>query len=120
MKNAGFEFQPGKAMCLYTFERNISYSVPLGLVLIAAPFTVIKISYAKVFYTVSRSNQVFSLENNLPQLRVNVEEAKVTKTLAVVVVGFSFCWLPIGVMDYIDVAHGNPLFHDRLALYTGF
>ena len=110
IKNAGFEFQPGKAMCLYTFERNIPYAVFLGSVYIAAPLTVIKICYAKVFYTVSRSNQVFSLENNLQQLRVNVEEAKVTKTLAAVVVDFSCCWLPIGVIDYIDVGQGKPTF----------
>ena len=120
IKNAGFEFQPGKAMCLYTFEKNIPYVIFLGLVYIAAPLTVIKICYVKVFYTVSRSNRVFSLENNLHQLRANVEEAKVTKTLAAVVVGFSFCWLPIGVMDYIDVAQGKPTFPRQAYLTYGF
>ena len=120
MKNAGFEFQPGKAMCLYTFERSIAYAIFLGIVYIAAPLAVIKVCYAKVFYTVSRSNQVFSLENNLHQLRVNVEEAKVTKTLAAVMVGFSFCWLPIGVMDYIDVAQGKPTFPRQAYLTYGF
>ena len=39
IKNAGFEFQPGKAMCLYTFERNIPYVIFLELVYIAAPLT---------------------------------------------------------------------------------
>ena len=120
MKNAGFEFQPGKAICLYTFERNIPYPVFLGSVYIAAPLTVIKICYAKVFYSVSRSNQVFSLENNLQQLRANVEEAKVTKTLAAVVVGFTCCWLPIGVMDYIDVAHNTTTFPRQAYLTYGF
>ena len=120
IKDTGFEFQPGKAMCLYTFERNIPYVIVLGLVYIAAPLTVIKICYAKVFCTVSRSNQVFSVENNLHQLRVNVEEAKVTKTLAAVVVGFSFCWLPVGVMDYIDVAQGKPTFPRHAYLTYGF
>ena len=120
IKNAGFEFQPGKAMCLYTFERNITYAVFLGSVYIAAPLTVIKICYAKVFYSVSRSNRVFSLENNLQQLRANVEEAKVTKTLAAVVVGFTCCWLPIGVMDYIDVSQGKSTFPRQAYLTYGF
>ena len=120
IKNAGFEFQPGKAMCLYTFERNVPYAVFLGLVYIAAPLTVIKICYAKVFYSVSRSNRVFSLENNLHQLRANVEEAKVTKTLAAVMVGFACCWLPVGVMDYIDVAEGKPTFPRQAYLTYGF
>jgi len=120
IKNTGFEFQSGKAMCLYTFERNIPYAVFLGLVYIAAPLTVIKICYAKVFSSVSRSNRVFSLQNNLQQLRTNVEEAKVTKTLAAVMVGFSCCWLPISVMDYIDVAQGKPSFPRQAYLTYGF
>ena len=120
MKNAGFEFQPGKAMCLYTFERSIAYAIFLGFVYIAAPLTIIKICYAKVFYSVSRSNRVFSLQNNLHQLRANVEEAKVTKSLAAVVVGYTCCWLPIGVMDYIDVAQGKPTFPRQAYLTYGF
>ena len=120
IKNAGFEFQPGKAMCLYTFERNIPYVIFLELVYIAAPLTVIQICYAKVFYSVSRSNRVFSLENNLHQLRANVEEAKVTKSLAAVVVGFTCCWLPVGVMDYIDVAQGKPTLPRQAYLTYGF
>jgi len=107
IKTGGFEFQPGKAMCLYTFESNIAYTVSIECVYVAAPLTIITICYAKVFRTVSRSNQVFSQENNLQQLRANVEEAKVTKTLAAVIVGFTCCWLPIFVMDNIDAARGE-------------
>ena len=118
--NAGFELHPGKAMCLYTFERNITYAVFLGLVYIAAPLTVIKICYAKVFCSVSQSNRVFSLQSNLQQLRANVEEAKVTKTLAAVMVGFTCCWLPISVMDYIDVAQGKSTFSRQAYLTYGF
>ena len=120
MKNAGFKFQPGKAMCFFTFERSITYAVFLGSVYIAAPLTVITICYAKVFRSVSRSNRVFSLQNNLHQLRANVEEAKVTKTLAAVMVGFTCCWLPTGVMDYINVAQGKPTFSRQLYLTYGF
>ena len=105
--NNRFEFQPGKAMCLYTFESNIAYTVFIECVYIAAPLTVITICYSKVFYTVSRSNKIFSHENNHHRLRVNVEEAKVTKTLAAVMVGFTCCWLPISVMDNIDAARGE-------------
>ena len=106
-KNGGFEFQPGKAMCLYTFESNIAYTVFIECVYIAAPLTIITICYTKVFYTVSRSNKVFSQENNHHRLRANVEEAKVTKTLAAVMVGFTCCWLPISIMDNIDAARGE-------------
>ena len=107
IKEGRFEFQPGKAMCLYTFESSIAYTVFIECVYVAAPFTIITICYVKVFRTVSRSNQVFSQKNNLQQLRANVEEANVTKTLAAVMVGFACCWLPITVIDYIDAARGE-------------
>ena len=120
INNAGFEFHPGKAMYLYTFERNIPYAVFFGLVYIAAPLTVISICYAKVFCSVSRSNRVFSLQNNLQQLRANVKGAIVTKTLAAIMVGFTCCCLPISVMDYIDVAQGKSTFPRQAYLTYGF
>ena len=121
MNNARFKFQPGKAMCFYTFETNIPYTVFLECVYVATPLTIITICYAKVFYTVSRSNQVFSHENNLQQLRANVEEAKVTKTLAAVMFGFSCCWLPICIMDNIDAARGEQtLLRQAYPLTYGF
>ncbi len=119
-KNGGFELQPGKAMCLYSFESNIAYTVFLECVCIAAPLTVITSCYAKVFHTVSRSNRVFSHEHNHQQLRANVEEAKVTKTLAAVMVAFTCCWLPISIMDYIDAARGEQTLPRQAYLTYGF
>ena len=105
-KHDGYEFQPGKAMCLYTFK-SIAYTAVTEAVFIVTPLTIIAICYGKVFYTVKKSNRVFSRENNLQQLRANVEEAKVTKTLVAVVVGFACCWLPISFMDNIDASRGE-------------
>ena len=107
IKDGRFEFQPGKAMCSYTFESNIPYTVFIECVYVAAPLIIITICYTKVFRAVSRSNQVFSQESNLHQLGANVEEAKVTKTLAAVMVGFTCCWLPVSVMDNIDATRGE-------------
>ena len=45
IKNGRFEFQPGKAMCLYTFESNIPYTVFIECVYIATPLTMITICY---------------------------------------------------------------------------
>ena len=119
-ENGGFEFQPGKAMCLYTFQTNIAYTAFIECVYVATPLTLITICYAKVFFTVSRSNQVFSHENNPQQLRANVEEAKVTKTLAAVMAGFACCWLPVCIIDYIDAARGEPTLPRQLYLTYGF
>ena len=72
------------------------------------------------FYTVSRSNRVFTQDNNPEQLRTNVEEAKVTKTSALVMASFSLCWLPISIMDYIDAARGEPTLPRKVYLTYGF
>ena len=119
-KEGGFLFQPGKAVCLYPVESNIAYTVFIDCIYIATPLTVITICYTKVFCTVARSNRVFSHENNLEQLRTNVEEAKVTKTLAAVMVGFTCCWLPICIMDNIDAARGEQTLPRQAYLTYGF
>lgn len=119
-EHIGFEFQPGKAMCLYTFDANIAYTIFIECVYIATPLIIITVCYFKVFYTVSRSNRVFSYENNPQLLRANVEEAKVTKTLAAVMVGFACCWLPVCIIDYIDAARGEPTLARQAYLTYGF
>ena len=93
-------------MCLYSFK-IIAYTAVTEAVFIVTPLTIIAVYYGKVFHTVKKSNRVFSRENNLQQLRANVEEAIVTKTLVAVLVGLVCCWLPISVMDNIDPAHGE-------------
>ncbi|CAH3196908.1 unnamed protein product [Porites evermanni] len=119
-QTGGYTFQPAKAMCMYPFQSNIAYTVSIECVFVAAPFTLITFCYAKVFYTVSRSNRVFTQENNPEQLRANVEEAKVTKTLALVMASFSLCWLPISIMDCIDAARGEPTLPRNMYLTYGF
>ena len=120
-KQGGYKFKPGKAFCTYSFETNIVYTVFAECVFIVTPLTLIKSKVkTKVYYTVSQANQVFRHENHPQQLRANVEEAKVTKTLAAVMAGFAFCWVPVCVMDYIDVARGKPTLPRQAYLTYGF
>ena len=119
-QTGGYTFQPGKAMCMYPFQTNIAYTVFIECVFVAAPFTLITFCYAKVFYTVSRSNRVFTQENNPEQLRANVEEAKVTKTLALVMASFSLCWVPVGIWNTSTQHAGSPLCHVSCISQSGF
>ena len=59
-------------------------------------------------------------ENNPQQLRANVEEAKVTKTLAAVMVGFTCCWLSICIVDNIDATRGEDTLPRQVYLTYGF
>ena len=119
-QNGGYKFQPAKAMCMYPFETSIAYTVFADYIYIATPLSLITFCYIKVCYIVSRTNQVFSHQNNPQQLRTNVEEAKVTKTLAAVMAGFAFCWLPICITDYIAAAKGGPTLPRPAYLTYGF
>ena len=119
-KTGGYEFQAGKAMCLYTFHTNIGYTAFIEVVYISIPLTIILLCYFKVFYTVSRTNQVFSQEHNPQQLRAHVEEAKVTKTLATAMAGFACCWIPVLIIDYIDAINGAVTLSRRSYLTYGF
>ena len=104
-------------MCSFKVESNIAYSVTMHCCFITTSLSIITVCYVKVFRTVSRSNRVFSLKNNPELLRVNVQEAKVTKRLVAVMVGFACYWLPIAIIDNIDIAHGEPTL-PRLAYLT--
>ena len=104
-------------MCSFKVESTIAYSVSMHCCFITTSLSIITVCYVKVFRTVSRSNRVFSLKNNSELLRVNVQEAKVTKRLVAVMVGFACCSLPIAIIDNIDIAHGEPTL-PRLAYLT--
>ena len=119
-EKSGYKLKVGQAACMYAFETNIAFTVFVECAYIATPLTIITICYAKVFYTVSESNRVFSQENNLEQLRANVQEAKLTKTLAAVMAGFALCWLPVCVIDYIDAARGEPTLPRKAYVTYGF
>ena len=103
----GYRLTPGHAACMYAFETNIAYTIFVKCVYIATPFSLITSCYIKVFCTVSRKNQLFSQENSPQKLRANLQEVKVTKTLATVMVCFTFCWIPVGIMDFIDAMRGG-------------
>ena len=86
---------------------------------------IIAYSYYKVYRTVGASNKNFKVPrqaNNQENHRLasNVEEAKVTRTLTAVVAAFAFCWLPIGVIDSIDVIQGETTLPRQVYLMYGF
>jgi melatonin receptor type 1B len=120
LPDGGYSFHPGKAMCLYTFESNVVYTVFIEAGYIGCPLLLISYCYSSVFKEVYRTNKVFAPNQMaLDQLRVNVQETKITKTLAIVFLGFSICWLPASIIDILGAAHGQPRFQREVYLtYT--
>ncbi|KAL9989163.1 hypothetical protein ACROYT_G003680 [Oculina patagonica] len=63
---------------------------------------VIFVAYFKVFRFVTHHNH--AVASNLQQQSTShTEEAKITKTLVIVVLGFVFCWAPVIVIQLIDM-----------------
>lgn len=113
-----YSFQPGKVLCVYPFEINIAYTVCLDIFFIGIPTTAICFCYWRVFRTVRGRNRVMT--GNDDDSTSTVREANITKTLVFVLVGFAFCWLPILVMDTIDVVTGALILPRQLYLFYTF
>ncbi|EDO33324.1 predicted protein, partial [Nematostella vectensis] len=110
--SGGYDFQPGKAMCLYRFESNIPYTVFLEALFIGLPLNIIAFCYLSVFREVRRTNKVFTSANaTRAELRAHVQETKITKTLGAVFLGYVSCWMPVSIIDYLDAANGKPIYH---------
>lgn len=115
-----YAFQPGKVLCVYPFEINIAYTVCLDIFFIGLPTTAICFCYWRVFRTVRGRNRVMTGNGEELTSSVNVQEANITKTLVVVLVGFALCWLPVLVMDTIDVVTGALILPRQLYLFYTF
>lgn len=122
MNPGQYSFQPGKAMCLYPMEKNKVFTLFLIVFFIVTPMNIIAFGYYKVYKTVNTSGKNFRVkgQQNGHSSTVNVEEAKVTRTLAAVVAAFAICWLPVGVIDFIDVTHGEAILPRQLYLMYAF
>lgn len=116
-----YAFQPGKVLCVYPFEINIAYTICLDVVFIGLPTSTICFCYWRVFRRVRQRNRVLSGKGHeLTTSRTNVQEANITKTLLVVLIGFALCWLPVLVMDTIDVVTGALTLPRQLYLFYTF
>ena len=100
-------YNPNRSFCRLHYRsgqikqltRTVAYIVlTFGVLLALIMFT----AYYKVFRFVSHHNQMVA--PNLQQgISANIEEAKITKTLVIVVVGFVLCWLPTGIIEGMNV-----------------
>ena len=53
-------------------------------------------------------------------LTPNVVEVKITQTVSLVFLAFSVCWIPVGVIDFTDVARGFPSHPRQVYVFETF
>lgn len=116
----GYTFHPGKGYCAFAMEQNFIFALCMGLAFITSPFIIMSCLYCRIYFSVRRA--VFPQENNdnaESQRTAHVQEVKVTKTLAAVLVGFSVCWFPILIIDQIDMNNGAPMLPRQVYYFYG-
>ena len=109
-----YQFHAGKSYCAFAMEQNFIFALCMGLAFITSPFIIMSCLYCRIYLSVR--NAVFP-QSNESQRNVHVQEVNVTKTLAAVLVGFSCCWIPIMVIDQIDMNSRVPML-PRPVYYT--
>ena len=99
-----YVFHPGKYFCFQTVETD--FVSLLIYVYIAVPTIILTPCYYKVFKGIrSHNKQMVQAKTVSPGL--SVTDIKVTNALFFTVCGFLVCWVPIGLVDVIDIAIGN-------------
>ena len=92
-----------RTFCFYRIEGNIAVIFNyIGSSLVVIAGLLIFLAYFKVFRFVSRHNQ--TVASNLQQGNPShIEEARIMKTLVIVVIGFVSCWAPATIIHVIDI-----------------
>jgi len=95
-------FHPGHIVCLFDFS-SASYALIASIAVFDAfmPYQIIFICYFKVWRFVRNHRFQMSTSRDL----VNVEEVKLNRLLAVIVVSFTICFTPFLVVILIESFH---------------
>ena len=119
-----YAFNAGKAFCIYPFNVNLIYTTIVQFLFIALPMGLIVFSYMKCFTTLKANNQqVGHMVGNQPQashVARRAREIRATWTMMFATLGFSLCWLPVSVIDFIDTFTGGGNLPRQVYILNGF
>ena len=106
-----YAFNAGKAFCIYPFDVNMIYTTIIEILFIAFPMGLIAFSYTKCFFAIRSSNrQVTQMDDNprpSDHESRKAREFRATRTMMLATLGFSLCWLPVSIIDFIDTFTGG-------------
>ncbi|KAJ7392439.1 hypothetical protein OS493_012102 [Desmophyllum pertusum] len=106
-----YAYNAGKAFCIYPFNVNMIYTTIVELLFIAFPMGLIVFSYTKCFLAIrSSSRELAQMEDNPHSANHEsrkAREIRATWTMLFASLGFSLCWLPVSVIDFIDAFTGG-------------
>ena len=119
-----YAFNGGKAFCIYPFHVNMVYTTIVEVLFILFPMGLIAFSYTKCFLAIRSSNRELAQMEDNPHTANHearkAREIRATWTMMFATLGFSLCWLPVSVIDYIDSFTGGGNLPRQVFLLYGF
>ena len=119
-----YAFHPGKAFCIYPFHVNLIYTTIVQILFIAFPMGLIVFSYTNCILAVRSSNRQIAEMTDDPtsvgQGSRKAREVRATWTMLFSTLGFSMCWLPVSVIDFIETSRGGGNLPRQVFMLNGF
>ena len=119
-----YAFHPGKALCIYPFHVNLIYTTIVQLLFIAFPMGLVVFSYTNCILAVRSSNRQIAEMADDPtsvgQGSRKAREVRATWTMLFSTLGFSMCWLPVSVIDFIETSRGGENLPRQVFMLNGF
>ena len=119
-----YAFHPGKAFCIYPFHVNLIYTTIVQLLFIAFPMGLVVFSYTNCILAVRSSNRQIAEMSDDPasvgQGSRKAREVRATWTMLFSTLGFSMCWLPVSVIDFIETSRGGGNLPRQVFMLNGF
>ena len=119
-----YAFHPGKAFCIYPFHVNLIYTTIVQLLFIAFPMGLVVFSYTNCILAVRSSNRQIAEMADDPtsvgQGSRKAREVRATWTMLFSTLGFSMCWLPVSVIDFIETSRGGGNLPRQVFMLNGF
>ena len=119
-----YAFHPGKAFCIYPFHVNIIYTMIVQILFIAFPMGLIVFSYTNCILAIRSSNRQIAEMADDPtsvgQGSRKAREVRATWTMLFSTLGFSMCWLPVSVIDFIETSRGGGNLPRQVFMLNGF
>ena len=119
-----YAFHPGKAFCIYPFHVNMIYTTIVQILFIALPMGLIVFSYTNCILAIRSSNRQIAEMSDDPssvaQESRKAREVRATWTMLFSTLGFSMCWLPVSVIDFIETSRGGGNLPRQVFMLNGF
>ena len=119
-----YAFHPGKAFCIYPFHVNMIYTTIVQILFIALPMGLIVFSYTNCILAIRSSNRQIAEMSDDPssvaQESRKAREIRATWTMLFSTLGFSMCWLPVSVIDFIETSRGGGNLPRQVFMLNGF